>query len=170
MREGLRAARGHRGLDHNDRPPPIIWNKVGVLTNQHPVLDQPLPGLEVLFQAHPPFHFAFPSVSVSGTHLPAPRTGIAQALRSGPCCREPGRHPGLRAPGGRRGESWSRQHGPQGLSPPRAAAREWESAWDTTPRGMLWGTCRPPAHHPGGTGQWGSMGFGEEPRDSVYPV
>lgn len=122
MREGLRAARGHRVLDHNDRPPPIIWNKVGVLTNQHPVLDQPLPGLEVLFQAHPPFHFAFPSVSVSGTHLPAPRTGIAQALRSGPCCREPGRDPGLRAPGGRRGESWSRQHGPQGLSPPRAAA------------------------------------------------
>lgn len=108
VREGLRAARGHRGLDHSDRPPPITWNKVGVLTNQHPVLDQPLPGLEVLFQAHPPFHrtLCF-SLGLCLRHTP-PRTQNWD--RSSPAFGSPlpGRDPGLRAPGGRRGESWSR--------------------------------------------------------------
>lgn len=100
MREGLRAARGHRGLDHNDRPPPIIWNKVGVLTNQHHVLDQPLPGLEVLFQAHPPFHFCF-SLGLCLRHTP-PRTQNWD--RSSPAFRSllPRARPRSRTPGTRR--------------------------------------------------------------------
>lgn len=124
MREGLRAARDHRGLDHNDPPSPIIWNKVGALTpalrsgsapararsalSSTPSLSPyTLPFLRSLSQAHISLH---PEMNRSSPAFWAPL---------------PSARPRSRTPGtGRetRGQLEPTQHHPQRLRPPRAAA------------------------------------------------
>lgn len=168
VREGLRAARGHRGLDHSDRPPTHNLeqgrssHKPAPRSGSAPARARSALSSTLSLSL---YTLLFPR-SLSQAHTsPHPELGSLK-----PCVRVPAARPRSRTPGaGRetRGKLEPTQHRPQGLSPPRAAAAR-VGVWIgyRSPRDAP----GPPAPHPGSTGQWASMGFGEEPGDLAYPV
>lgn len=164
MRKGLPGPAGHGGPDLDDLSHLFLASRArgshepGAPFCTGEALSSPCPRSRCRFKHTLPFtaHSVF-ARSLSGTHLSAPRTGIAQALRVGPCGPAPGRDPGFRKSAPETGKFGAAgPHGWRGPSPPRASgasvrawARHHSSEMRGAPAARSCGTCHPPARRPG---------------------